>query len=276
MAGEMTEYDKISTGCETMVLEELMEDLATPTTAEIQQLNPKQNGWLTSQRSQDTSVEPLCSAVSCPSDKDECYLLTKLPRELRDAIYEYLVVFGQVSLARHQVPHQRPALLATCTQVRDEAMEIYHGRNTFVLYMDVTKESMTALPDWLEHLGRMEKQRIRAVEVKIALHVGLMAQLERKILCAAELHWAEDEDMREALEEECVLTAVAKTIDRSVVDAWLHGLRGIRDFDLRKVVVKVDRDGTYFEKIIEAWVEDFAGCVAAVVEGREPELKWVR
>ncbi|KAH9831055.1 hypothetical protein Tdes44962_MAKER02132 [Teratosphaeria destructans] len=154
-------------------------------------------------------------------------------------------------------------------------MEIYHGRNTFVLHMIFDEGSVTTLADWLAHLGQMEKQRIRVVEVKMALHLDLRVELEREVLSAAELHWAEDEDLREALEEESVLAAAAKTLDRSAVDAWLRNLRSIEDFDLRRVVVKAERDAEYVEKIMEVWVEDFAECVAAVADGREPMLKWV-
>lgn len=86
--------------------------------------------------------------------------LLKLPPELRNRIYEYVLISSEHVVVHTHEKHSwsAPPLLQTCRKMRDEAAGIYYGGNTF--------ECGTILPelfvsDWLIHIGKKQQSIIR-------------------------------------------------------------------------------------------------------------------
>ncbi|KAK5128845.1 hypothetical protein LTR85_000178 [Meristemomyces frigidus] len=82
--------------------------------------------------------------------------LLDLPPEIRNNIYEYVLIFREPLQIRHRhlydINMNNRALLQTCQQIRAEALGIYLSNNTFVL--STTRD----LGNWLDSLGSTVKQ----------------------------------------------------------------------------------------------------------------------
>ncbi|KAK0800010.1 hypothetical protein LTR75_009046 [Friedmanniomyces endolithicus] len=127
-----------------------------------------------SQQSTSTSDQPLC-------------LLLGLPPELRNHIYEYLLLGGEdeapvrvtdclaeergllpiILQAGSEELWQPPAILQTCQQIRGEATPVYYTTNTFDVVVDSRNLERT-ICHWLSALGHQIRDKIRAI------HLGLM------------------------------------------------------------------------------------------------------
>ncbi len=127
-----------------------------------------------SQQSTNTSDQPLC-------------LLLGLPPELRNHIYEYLLlgvenetpirVTDCVSEGCWLPPTilqkgskdlwQPPAILQTCQQIRAEATPVYYTTNTFDVFVDSRNLGRT-ISHWLSALGPHTRDKMRTI------HLGLM------------------------------------------------------------------------------------------------------
>ena len=74
------------------------------------------------------------------TDETEMGVFKKLPGELRNRIYRYLLVYdGYVELwkrdktGHHKLRPFQPALARTCKQIRKEVLQIFYAGNTFVM-----------------------------------------------------------------------------------------------------------------------------------------------
>ncbi|KAK5716050.1 hypothetical protein LTR15_009875 [Elasticomyces elasticus] len=85
-------------------------------------------------------------------------LFFKLPAELRNRVYEHVLLFKheEFILAKRQPP---PPILRTCSQIRSEGSIMYYGSNVFV----ISKAERRCMP-WLlsrpaeiiQHLGTLQ------------------------------------------------------------------------------------------------------------------------
>jgi len=114
-------------------------------------------------------------------------LLLGLPPELRNHIYEYLLLGGEdeapvrvtdclaeergllpiILQAGSEELWQPPAILQTCQQIRGEATPVYYTTNTFDVVVDSRNLERT-ICHWLSALGHQIRDKIRAI------HLGLM------------------------------------------------------------------------------------------------------
>jgi hypothetical protein len=82
------------------------------------------------------------SRLMCP-EKPKCYFLESIPIEVRNHIYEYLLVNPDLcspaifpaSPYHEQIDryYLSPSILGTCRQINDEAIPILYERNTFIV-----------------------------------------------------------------------------------------------------------------------------------------------
>ena len=71
------------------------------------------------------------------SAKEECQArLLELPAELRDKIYGEVAVTRRDINIESEIHPKEPTILAVCHQIRNEALPIYYGHNTFAVDMD--------------------------------------------------------------------------------------------------------------------------------------------
>ncbi|KXS99073.1 hypothetical protein AC578_6973 [Pseudocercospora eumusae] len=110
-----------------------------------------------------------------------CILLEVLPRELRDLIYEQVLVSGTVTIQaeekferRGSVVHRHgflvtgpPAFLATCKQIRAEATKIYYSRNTFAI--TVAPENMSMPIKWLTSIRPRHRRLLQHINIDFQL-----------------------------------------------------------------------------------------------------------
>ncbi|KAK3681858.1 hypothetical protein LTR37_020817 [Vermiconidia calcicola] len=76
-------------------------------------------------------------------------LTRKLPAELRKHIYRLVLVqLDTIDISLNRTPNE-PALLATCSQIHDEALSVYYGENTFLEDIVLSR----AQHSWLRSLG---------------------------------------------------------------------------------------------------------------------------
>ncbi|KXT11507.1 hypothetical protein AC579_8524 [Pseudocercospora musae] len=113
--------------------------------------------------------------------KPICILLEVLPRELRDMIYEEVLVSGQVRIQadekferRGSVVHRRgfsvtapPAILATCKQIRAESTKIYYSRNTFAI--TIAAENMSMPIRWLTSIRPRHRRVLQHITINFQL-----------------------------------------------------------------------------------------------------------
>lgn len=120
------------------------------------------------------------------TDQPSCRLLD-LPPELRNHIYEYLLLGGENEApirvtdcvpVEHWLPPtilqagsedlwKPPAILQTCQQIRGEATPVYYTTNTFDVVVDSRNLERT-ICRWLSALGPHTRDKIRTI------HLGLM------------------------------------------------------------------------------------------------------
>lgn len=73
------------------------------------------------------------------SDAERKHSLLNLPPELRNRIYEYVLVNRCLKITVSKEKHSQPPLLETCRQLREEASGIFYSQNE--LKMDVQQFS---------------------------------------------------------------------------------------------------------------------------------------
>jgi len=86
-------------------------------------------------------------STNCGNSIAECPLFTKLPMEVRNMIYGYLLVTPEIISHAHElvggvqtvlaenhhpIPGLDAAILRTCRSIYEEALPILYGRNTFL------------------------------------------------------------------------------------------------------------------------------------------------
>lgn len=92
-------------------------------------------------------------------------LLGKLPPELRNCIYE-LVLINEVPYGHCHVDHktypEQPALTRSCKLIRNEALPFFYSKNTFMI--DATSQRyVEAARRWLRGLSKQIRKHIGQV-----------------------------------------------------------------------------------------------------------------
>lgn len=112
-------------------------------------------------------------------------ILAKLPRELRDRIYiETLVSDEEINIENleYDFPWARseefpkPGLLGVCPQVRQEALEVYYGQNTFRAI--VFDEDSTPPLRWLQSLEADELAALRVLKIEYQISPAVRTRYE--------------------------------------------------------------------------------------------------
>ncbi|KAI9672647.1 MAG: hypothetical protein M1831_000082 [Alyxoria varia] len=93
----------------------------------------------------------------------------RLPREIRDMIYEYSLACAEESKKNsttYIVPtsgkfNYEPGLLHTCRQIQNEALPVFYARNIFVVNLDYLDFSL--VEKWLNALGKMRGKLVKRI-----------------------------------------------------------------------------------------------------------------
>jgi len=101
-------------------------------------------------------------------------MLSRLPAELRNVIYELAVVELEPIILTSYNPHSEvstrmwkaPGLLQTCAQIRAEASSVYYEMNTFNCgpqreFGEINEE----LCDWSVHIDSKQRRLVRTVQL---------------------------------------------------------------------------------------------------------------
>ncbi|KAF2208760.1 hypothetical protein CERZMDRAFT_101203 [Cercospora zeae-maydis SCOH1-5] len=93
-----------------------------------------------------------------------CTMLERLPRELRDIIYEEALTNGEVVVdAATNRGAYIPGLLRTCKQIRAEATKLFYAGNHFRI---ITPQNvMFTSADWLQSIASRNRKQLRRVTV---------------------------------------------------------------------------------------------------------------
>ncbi|KAH9837400.1 hypothetical protein Tdes44962_MAKER08366 [Teratosphaeria destructans] len=103
-----------------------------------------------------------------PGDSSPCRFLA-LPPELRNTIYEYLLVYKYgITLSRRIIGvHCMPPLLRTCRQIKTEASAIYYSQNDFTAIIPSPSPGRDgAVWSWFEMLGAENCALIRCLHLR--------------------------------------------------------------------------------------------------------------
>ncbi|CAK1366267.1 unnamed protein product [Cercospora beticola] len=93
-----------------------------------------------------------------------CTLLERLPRELRDIIYEEALISEEVVVdATTNRGAYTPGLLRTCKQIRAEATKLFYAKNHFRII--TPQNAMFTSADWLQSLSVRNRKQLRTVTV---------------------------------------------------------------------------------------------------------------
>lgn len=138
----------------------------TPTPAKSPSTCPKRSTALKSKPEQ---------RLPDPSTPD---LLLMLPPELRNIIYELVVVEKKaqnVYRYKHKPYWSQPGLLLTCKQVRQEALLIYYAGNVFDVRVELEKKQFGPVMVWLNRTVRQIRSQpgnnIAKVFADLRLHI---------------------------------------------------------------------------------------------------------
>ena len=97
-------------------------------------------------------------------------LLLKLPAELRNRIYRTALVSSDALDVTDKPRPTEPALLATCKQIRTEALGIYYSENSFLLSINIFNRYPGDQPDtfmtWASSLGATRRDLIGGISRK--------------------------------------------------------------------------------------------------------------
>ena len=155
-------------------------------------------------------------------------LLFKLPPELRNVIYELVVTRkGKMAIVNQIISNIRspvqPDLTRTCSKIRTEALPIFYGINTFIVFFssalmatpsrqwlrvigksnrDCMKEVLVPSRDWTGRDGRVPKADlpfIRALERIVGPDVRVVVGHDCHVF---DLQGAETDDLERVLEED--------------------------------------------------------------------------
>ncbi|KAK4622158.1 hypothetical protein CLAFUW4_06875 [Fulvia fulva] len=121
------------------------------------------------------------------SQPQQCFLLTRLPRELRDRIYiEVLVAIDDINIENLEYDelwsHEEfpePGLLRASRQLRYEALPVYYAHNIFRAI--VFDEDSTPPLRWLSSIGHAGRKALRQLVIQYQISPGTRHQLEQDI-----------------------------------------------------------------------------------------------
>lgn len=88
-----------------------------------------------------------------PSQSHDRLSLLRLPAELRNRVWE-LALIDTHPIVVDQSNYRQPALLRTCSQIRNEAAAIYYEQNTFA--DDISDLDFTADFTFAQHAGQYD------------------------------------------------------------------------------------------------------------------------
>ncbi|USW51627.1 hypothetical protein Slin15195_G049460 [Septoria linicola] len=178
-----------------------------------------------------------------------CTLLERLPRELRDLIYEAALISAEVMVdASKNRGAFVPGLLQTCKQIRAEATKLFYAKNHFRVI--TPQHAMFTSMNWLKSLSTRNRKQLRTVTVRFVIskfHPGWsyanrqdMEKGELQSLVMTESRYLTDKRKVETFEllEQLVLmkdvrrksvafevdNIVAVTIPGSTIHSWVHDL----------------------------------------------------
>ena len=111
-----------------------------------------------------------------PKSKMESSPLARLPPELRNTIYEMVVLEEDpidIEADQTTLAFPIPGLLRTCSQLCAEASSIFYGRNIFVVSnpeFSYVNETECILHEWLRMLGGTNRALLREVRLHSDYH----------------------------------------------------------------------------------------------------------
>ncbi|GIZ38584.1 hypothetical protein CKM354_000199700 [Cercospora kikuchii] len=194
------------------------------------------------------SPRPNTSPIIC--QPDSCILLSKLPRELRDEIWRYLVVparditifkpkSNDVSCETERpnccytIP--QPFTINTCRQMRTEVSRAYYAFNTFRCPID--DKCNMKLVYWIRSLSALDRRAIRKIVVELRLSYGTTPREEKQLRMLPDLRDYPSlsvfmETMSEIDFDHCKLhyeNGSSGSQDKSVVQKWLAKMEILRE-----------------------------------------------
>ena len=113
-----------------------------------------------------------------------CAFLVRLPAELRNSIYAFtltethpirvrskVIAFrrGTKRLRRHKAEPAVPALLATCRQIRAEALPIYYGDNIFLTALQIRPTDVSEFTRWCGARKASAGKYVKEVRVEFSV-----------------------------------------------------------------------------------------------------------
>ncbi|CZT22167.1 uncharacterized protein RCC_08036 [Ramularia collo-cygni] len=110
--------------------------------------------------------------------------LLDLPREIRDKIYEYSRTFSWIDIANMPKEIHQPSITKVSHQIRDEALDVFYGRNRFMLdlrnhihssYHPLTPPQI--LTRWITAIGDANTSRLRILSFYVynfAVHFTIL------------------------------------------------------------------------------------------------------
>lgn len=118
-------------------------------------------------------------------------LTRKLPAELRNRIYRLVLVqpYG-IDVSRIRAPNE-PALLATCSQVREEALAVYYSENIFYEFVWSWCQRFNEDSNWLESIGVMRAKLITEYKIHL-MNSSMSAQKIRELLTSGHANGVSD------------------------------------------------------------------------------------
>ena len=106
------------------------------------------------------------TATLAASSEGVCYFPDKIPPELRNVIYHYLLPTDETFYHGYSDHVKPPPLLQVCRQIREEASAIYYAENEFVVFVrgfdsnktfDLCQSALPYFPGFLKHAQHIRK-----------------------------------------------------------------------------------------------------------------------
>ncbi|KAK3109935.1 hypothetical protein LTR53_016292 [Teratosphaeriaceae sp. CCFEE 6253] len=91
--------------------------------------------------------------------------LLQLPPELRNRIYVACLVSSEVIDVAHIAETNEPALLATCKQIRSEALAVFYGGNIFTAAEPSPMRAPSPAVAWLNRIGEARSAQVMRLEL---------------------------------------------------------------------------------------------------------------
>jgi hypothetical protein len=113
--------------------------------------------------------------------------LLHLPAELRNIIYEFLVVFdGPITpldklnnlKSPYECGHRQPNISLVCTQLRRESLPLFYSMNIF----DMTWAVNLNCADWADAVGERNLRHLKSVVARLKDKTGMRYQFEIELV----------------------------------------------------------------------------------------------